>query len=141
MPTNKSVPHFDNHGNLMAPHNYSISYRERLPKNHYPIKYVMVFTEVSSALASLKSLQACKVYDTLLSLLSTQTYDSPYVVKAYQKDIADVANVSKHCKALKEAGLILNISKGYITLNPLYVWKGPLVDRQRALEELNKGKE
>ena len=121
------------------PDNYKLYVKQRLPVDKYPVQYVLLHTDVLESILTISSGKAFQLYMLLAKELSEG--EETHIVYTKHQTLADQLNV--HCpkistllQILKNANLVLKTGYGIIILNPLYIWKGSLVEREKCLREL-----
>lgn len=134
-------PYIDDFGNVI----HSSDSRVRvMPKHKHKglLQFTQVHTELGEVVFKLNSLAAFKVLVALITLNAKVNADSNIVI-ATQAHLAAYAGitqseVSRGLKSLKEHSIIIDYSRGKVEINPRYVWKGNLNDREEVLENLNR---
>ena len=111
-----------------------------IDNNGYKDTYVMLFSAFyNSALLSINSAITFKVYFHLVfkynTINSKPNEDELRTIFIKQSEIATAIGstqqvVAKSLATLLEKEFLLNYSRGKVTLNPLYIWKGNLRDWQ-----------
>lgn len=132
-------PYIDDFGNVV----HSPDSRVRvMPKHKHKglLQFTQVHTELSEAVFKLNSLASFKVLLGLVTLNAKVNADSNVVITT-QANLAAYSGitqseVSRGLKALKDQRIILDYCRGRVEINPRYVWKGNLNDRETLLESL-----
>ena len=141
MLTDHIKPYIDNFGNIKHSSDTNIRI---MPKYRY--KGILQFTQVHSAFIEdalqIHTLASMKVLLALISL-NASILNTENKVIVTQKQLAVLikssqCEVSKALKNLKELNLLISYSRGEVTLNPNYIWKGNLNIREEKLFELRK---
>jgi len=133
-------PYIDKYGNIKHSDNVTI---RLMPKYKYKgiLQYTQVHSEFINEALQIHTLAAMKVLLALISINGSML-NSTNKVSVTQKQLADITNIPQSgvCNALKvlrERNLVVKQSRGFIELNPSYVWKGNLNLREERIEELN----
>ncbi len=133
-------PYIDKHGNIKHSDNVTI---RLMPKYKHKgiLQYTQVHSEFINEALQIHTLAAMKVLLTLISINGSML-NSANKVRVTQKQLSDITNIPQSgiCNALKvlrEHNLVVKQSRGFIELNPSYVWKGNLNLREERIEELN----
>lgn len=132
-------PYIDKFVNIKHSDNMTI---RLMPK--YKHKGILQYTQVHSNFIEgalhLHTLASVKVLLALISV-NGSIVSTASKVHMSQKQLASMVGiyqpeVSVALKLLKEHNLIVNYSRGFIELNPEYVWKGNLNLREGRIQEL-----
>lgn len=132
-------PYIDKFGNIKHSDDMTI---RLMPK--YKHKGILQYTQVHSNFIEgalhLHTLASVKVLLALISV-NGSILSAGNKVNISQKQLASMINISQPevclaLKLLKEHNLIVNYSRGFIELNPEYIWKGNLNLREDRIQEL-----
>lgn len=141
--SNNITPYFDQNNKLVIDSkNHYLVARTRVPLTMKP-EYAQVHFPIGDIAYNFNSIN---VYKVMLYLM-TQYAHCP-VVKSTRlpivgKDIAKTLSiatpeVSRCLKVLEQSTFILSKGYGFVVLNPKYVWKGTLQDREQEMKLLSK---
>lgn len=133
-------PYIDDYGNIK--HSTQETIRV-MPKYKYKglLQFTTLHSQLMPAVNTIKTLTPLRVLVNLMLLNTTSEGGSTVNIKQTElSKLSGIARpeISRALKLLKEQAIITEYSRGTITLNPKYIWKGNLNLREEAIENLPK---
>lgn len=145
-----TLPYFNSTGKLIMTDKHKLYVNKSIDNNAYKDTYVMLFSAFyNPALLSINSAITFKVYFHLMFTYNTinckPNEDELRTIFIKQSEIAAAIGstqqvVAKSLATLLEKEFLLSYSRGKVTLNPLYVWKGSLADWQAIVTPIIRAK-